>query len=45
MIECESCERHFNPDDIQKCPNCDKELCEGCYQNHVKKCIDMEDSD
>ena len=39
MIECESCERNFNSDDIRECPECGKELCPECYENHISRCI------
>ena len=39
MIECDLCGKYFHPDDIEKCPECDKDLCPGCYEKHVTKCI------
>jgi hypothetical protein len=41
MIECENekCGRYFHADDIQQCPECGKELCEDCFQKHVKGCL------
>jgi len=39
MIECESCKRYFHADEIDSCPECGAELCEHCYQNHVKNCV------
>lgn len=39
MIECEKCENYFHADDISACPECGLELCEGCYNEHVMRCI------
>lgn len=39
MIECEICGYFFHADEINKCPECDLELCEGCYEDHVTGCI------
>ena len=47
MIECELCGEYFHADDIDACPKCGIELCEGCYQTHVTKCMlsDFEDEE
>lgn len=42
MIECEVCRRYVNGDEIESCEVCGTELCEGCYQNHVKRCLNPE---
>lgn len=38
MIECEVCGEYFHSDDIQSCPKCGDDICEGCFQEHVKQC-------
>ena len=42
MIECEKCTNYFHPDEIESCPECGKELCESCYEEHVTKCINQD---
>nr|DAY67652.1 MAG TPA: hypothetical protein [Caudoviricetes sp.] len=42
MIECEECGRYKHVDDIEECPKCGMELCESCYQEHVKRCLNPE---
>ena len=39
MIECEICGNYFHADEIEKCPECDLELCPSCYEEHVSECI------
>jgi len=39
MIQCEICGNYFHADDIERCPECDIELCSACYEKHVSKCI------
>ncbi len=39
MIECEICGGYFDLDDIEKCPECDIEICGKCYDKHVNLCI------
>ncbi len=42
MIECERCGRYFHSDEIECCPKCGDEFCEGCFQEHVKSCCNNE---
>ncbi|MEG0855816.1 MAG: hypothetical protein RSG52_04960 [Terrisporobacter sp.] len=41
MIECDICREFYHVDEIKDCPNieCTKEMCESCYDEHVKKCL------
>lgn len=39
MIECEECGKYCDADEIERCPECNIELCDRCYQNHVKACV------
>lgn len=47
MIECDICREFFHPDEIKDCPNveCTKEMCESCYDEHVKKCLNAYSED
>ena len=39
MVNCELCGGWFHIDDIKKCPKCDLELCEECFDKHVTTCL------
>lgn len=39
MIECEKCGIYFYSDEINECPECATELCESCYESHIRICL------
>lgn len=40
MIQCEGmCGEYFHADDVRSCPECGIELCEECFQIHIKQCL------
>lgn len=43
MIECELCGGYFHPDEINNCPECVLEICEKCFENHVRFCREEDD--
>lgn len=45
MIECELCGGYFHPDEISNCPKCGIEICERCFEKHVRFCEESDDND
>ena len=45
MIKCEKCGNWFSADEIETCPECEKELCPTCYEEHVTECTLQIDDD
>lgn len=45
MMECDICGDYFHPDEISNCPKCDIEICESCFENHVRCCGEDTDMD
>ena len=43
MIECELCGGYFHPDEISNCPECEIEICEECFEKHVRFCGQEDD--
>lgn len=38
-MECKLCGNCIDEDDIKECPECLKEMCEDCYENHASICF------
>lgn len=45
MIQCNCCGGWFHPDEIRECPECGIEVCDGCFENHIKMCRKFDDID